>query len=261
MLKTPTKCFANYHLTPEEFGFWEVCRSLSFKFKGKLIFDGRTIASYFGDTGKNTIYRLAKQLQSKGWFVCTKKTKRDKNHLQTPTEYQVLSHEQWAAKRTEKQRNCLVPESGPDDSNLWSQNQERSGPGNGNDLVPEPGHSTEYSSYTENKALPRSSDLPLIEEKKHPELGMEAGHEHGSAEKGPLIPETGPDARAHLQEEESADPFVGVPTSQLVSGMLPYETAMKLYHKFNKGTEYNQHRAEIIVTVLEYQQRTQEVQQ
>jgi hypothetical protein len=89
--KAPTKCYANYHLTPEEFGFWEVCRSLSFKFKGKLIFDGRHIAAYFGDTGKNTIYRLAKRLQDKGWFVCTKKTTRDKHNLQTPTEYQVLS--------------------------------------------------------------------------------------------------------------------------------------------------------------------------
>lgn len=246
MLKIPPKCFANYHLTPEEFGFWEVCRSLSFKFKGKLIFDGRTIASYFGNTGKNTIYRLAKQLQSKGWFVCTKKTKRDKNHLQTPTEYQVLSHEQWAEKRTEKQRNCLVPESGPDDPNLWSQNQERSGPGNGNDLVPETGHSTEYSSYTENKALPRSSDLPLVEDKKHPELGRKAGHEHGSAENVRLVPESGP------------EPFAGIPTSQLVSNMLPHTVAMELFHKCNQGTEYNQHRAEIITAVLEYQ-KAQEV--
>lgn len=188
-------------MTPEEFGFWEVCRSLSYKFKGKLIFDGRTIASYFGDTGKNTIYRLVKQLQSKGWFVCTKKTKRDKNHLQTPTEYQVLSHEQWAEKLTEKQRHCLVPESGPDHSNLWSRNQERSGPGNGNDLVPEPGHSTEYSSYIENKALPRSSDLLLVNEKKHPELGMEAEHEHGSAENVRLVPEPGPDLFPGLEWE------------------------------------------------------------
>ena len=259
MAKTHLKCFANYHLTPEEFGFWEVCRSLSYKFKGKLIFDGRTLASYFGDTGKNTIYRLAKQLQSKGWFVCTKKTKRDKNHLQTPTEYQVLSHEQWAEKHTEKQRHCLVPESGPDDSNLWSQNQERSGPGNGNDLVPEPGHSTEYTSLLNKR--PAEELRPATREPLKKRILIEAENEHGNADKGALVPEPGPGAGAHLQNEESADPFMGVPTSQLVSGMLPHETAMKLYHKFNKGTEYNQHRAEIIATVLEYQQKTQEVRQ
>jgi hypothetical protein len=34
---------------------------------------------------------------------------------------------------------------------------------------------------------------------------------------------------------------------------------MKLYHKLNKGTEYNEHRAEIIATVLQHQQKTREV--
>lgn len=193
------KCFANYHLTPEEFGFWEVCRSLSFKFKGKLIFDGRHIAAYFGDTGKNTIYRLAKQLQDKGWFICTKKTRRDKRHLQTPTEYQVLSHEQWAKRHPKK---CLVLESGPDASDLWSSFQEQSGPGIGNDLVPEPGHSTENTPITENKALLRSSDPSSVNGKKWPELGMEAGHEHGSAEKVRLVPKSGPDLFLALHYDE-----------------------------------------------------------
>jgi len=236
------KCFANYHLTPEEFGFWEVCRSLSFKFKGNLIFDGRHIAACFGDTGKNTIYRLAKQLQDKGWFICTKKTRRDKRHLQTPTEYQVLSHEQWVKRHPKK---CLVPESGPDASDLWSSFQEQSGPRNGNDLVPEPGHSTEYTPITENKALLRSSGQPLVEGEKHPELGLEAGNVHGSAENMPLVPEPGPD--------QIPDQFFGTPTSQLVAQMLPHEAAMKLYRKYDDGTQYDQHRAEIVAAVLEHQ--------
>src|SRR5258708_6639516 len=80
---------------------------------------------------------------------------------------------------------------------VWSQNQDQrpktSGPRTRNDLVPELGHSTEYSSYTENKELPRSSALPSCEEEKHPELGMEAERKHGNADSVSLVPEPGPD--------------------------------------------------------------------
>lgn len=81
-------------------------------------------------------------------------------------------------------------------------------------------------------------------------------------------------ARSHLQQEESAlyapanesapgapptEPFSGTPTSQLVT-MLPRADGMKLYHKYDKGAKYDQHRAEIVAALLEYQ-KTQAVQQ
>jgi hypothetical protein len=30
-LEKEFKCFANLHMTPAEFGFWEVCRSVTYK--------------------------------------------------------------------------------------------------------------------------------------------------------------------------------------------------------------------------------------
>jgi hypothetical protein len=251
------KCFANCHMTPEEFGFWEVSRSLSYKFNGKLIFDGRTLAYYFGDTGKNTIYRIAKQLQSKGWFVCTKKPKQAQGGKYCSAEYRVLDHTEWVEKHGIRHCKTPVPESGLEqevNTPGQSQNREPSSPRIGNHPVPEPGHSTE-----ETPLLWKKPSEELRSAKQEPlkdRILIEAENEHGNAEKVRPVPEPGLVARTYLQE---SDPFIGVPTSQLVSEMLPHETAMKLYHKFNKGTEYNEHRAEIIATVLQHQQKTREV--
>jgi hypothetical protein len=108
----PKKCFANCHMTPEQFGFWNLCRSLSYPFNYNLVFDGRTIASYFEGTGKNTAYRLANKLCKMGWLVCTKKSKRGKDGLWDSAEYQVLSHEEWLAKDEKRKCKLPVPEAG-----------------------------------------------------------------------------------------------------------------------------------------------------
>ena len=138
------KCFANCHLTPEEYGFWDVCRSLSYRFKGNLIFDGRTVAGYFGDTGKNTAYRLCKLLCAKEWLVCTKKSVHNgKGGHNTHAEYKVLSHDEWLAKHGTKHCKSPVPESGLEQAEGpfdESQNRDSASPRTGNEPVPEPGH-------------------------------------------------------------------------------------------------------------------------
>ena len=92
---THTHCFANRHMTPEEYGVWDVCRSVSHK-TGTLYFDGRTIAGYFADTGKDAIYRIVKSLVKKGWLLVQVAGRNTRNGLYVPTQYQVLSPEQWA---------------------------------------------------------------------------------------------------------------------------------------------------------------------
>src|ERR1700730_6799568 len=92
---THTHCFANRHMTPEEYGVWDVCRSVSHK-TGTLYFDGRTIAGYFAVTGKDVIYRIVKSLVKMGWFVVQVAGRNSRNGLYMPTQYQVLSPEQWA---------------------------------------------------------------------------------------------------------------------------------------------------------------------
>jgi len=153
-MSSSKKCFANCHLSPAEFGFWEVCRSLSHKFKGKLIFDGRTIAGYFAQgTNKSVAYRLARELCTKGWFVRTKKSKRGKDGLWDGTEYQVLSHAEWTAKHGVN--HCSpVRENGQDQSARTDQ----SSPEIENSPVRKSGHSTENTSLlrkdpSEKKAL------------------------------------------------------------------------------------------------------------
>jgi hypothetical protein len=106
-MKHETKCFANVHLKCGEFGFWEVCRSLSFPFEHNLIFDGRTLAANFAGEGKDHIYRLAKRLCETGWFVCLKQSKRGSKGTWEPAVYRVLSHEEWAQKNGKS--HCKKP--------------------------------------------------------------------------------------------------------------------------------------------------------
>jgi len=105
-----TKCFTNYHLTPAEFGLWEICRSLSHQ-TGILYFNGPGIAARFKDTGKNTIYNIAAALTQKGWLRLLKDSVRRRDGMFSPRQYRVLTHEEWA---TEHPNQCglTVPEIG-----------------------------------------------------------------------------------------------------------------------------------------------------
>src|ERR1700730_4965799 len=89
-----TRCFANRHMTPEEYGVWDVLRSVSHS-TGTLYFDGRDVAGYFAGTGKNTVYRIVKSLVKKGWLIVQVAGRNTSNGLYVSTQYQVLSHAEW----------------------------------------------------------------------------------------------------------------------------------------------------------------------
>jgi hypothetical protein len=109
------RCFANRHMTPEEYGVWDVCRSVSHK-TGTLYFDGRTIAGYFDGTGKDVIYRIVKRLVKKGWLLVQVAGRNTRNGLYVPTQYEVLSPEQWAE---DHPHDCVPSE--PEESSRESQ--------------------------------------------------------------------------------------------------------------------------------------------
>lgn len=100
-----SRCFAHCHLSASEYGFYDVCRSLSHK-TGVLYFDGRDIAGRFGSMAPSTAYNLAARLVKKGWLVLTKDSQRLSSGRFSARHYRVLSHEEWAA---EHPRRCRPP--------------------------------------------------------------------------------------------------------------------------------------------------------
>ncbi|HET9406046.1 MAG TPA: hypothetical protein VFO39_02300 [Candidatus Sulfotelmatobacter sp.] len=91
------KCFANLHLTPEEFGLWEYLRSISYS-TGVAYLSGRRIASDFVDTNKNAVYRIIDRLFEKGWLEEFSAFYRTKSGVYVPRSATVLTHESWVLK-------------------------------------------------------------------------------------------------------------------------------------------------------------------
>jgi hypothetical protein len=95
-------CFAHQHMTPAEYGFWQLCRDLSFK-TGILYFDGRNMVNRFAGTRRNGLskdyfYGMADTLTTKKWFELVTERKRGAGGRYTPSIYRVLSHEQFVSK-------------------------------------------------------------------------------------------------------------------------------------------------------------------
>jgi hypothetical protein len=80
---TSVKCFAHYHMTPAEYGLWDVCRSLSHE-SGILYFSGRNVAARFKGLGKTGAYNLAASLVESGWFQILKDSVRRKDGTWSP---------------------------------------------------------------------------------------------------------------------------------------------------------------------------------
>jgi hypothetical protein len=100
------KCFANRHMTPEEYALWDVSRQISHH-TGTLYFDGRAMAARFADTKKDCIYRIARALVTKGWYeVISPRTRNKRTGLYAPAQYRVLSAEEWAKNHPHE---CLMP--------------------------------------------------------------------------------------------------------------------------------------------------------
>ena len=120
------KCFANLHLTPEEYGLWEYLRSVSHS-TGIAYLSGRRIASDFVDTNKNAIYRIIDRLFEKSWLEEFSAFYRTKSGMYVPRSAKVLTHDQWVVKYGRADRRP-VPKSGhscPEFRTLLSRNREQ----------------------------------------------------------------------------------------------------------------------------------------
>ena len=110
------KCFANCHMTPEEFGLWNYCRSVSYE--SKIVYlSGREVAKAFSGISKNVIYRIADQLVAKGWFrELSPYTRNPKTGTLIPRRIYPLDHNEWVAQySTIECRYVPVPNSGQDE--------------------------------------------------------------------------------------------------------------------------------------------------
>jgi hypothetical protein len=94
--KSNKKCFPNVHMTPAEFGLWNICRELSYK-SGVFLLDGRKLALRFSNTSKDSVYRAIKTLTGKGWFVLREAKRQGAGGKYSASKYQVLSHDDWVA--------------------------------------------------------------------------------------------------------------------------------------------------------------------
>ena len=89
-------CYANHHMTVSEYGFYDICRSLSAS--GILYFDGRGIAKRFRKMSKDHPYKLLKAVKDEGWFYEVTPPRKNRYGKFSSGHYRVLSHEEWSAK-------------------------------------------------------------------------------------------------------------------------------------------------------------------
>jgi hypothetical protein len=194
--KNEVKCFANVHMTPAECGLWNLCRSLTAKFNYHLILDGEKLAAHFGTASKSAIYRLVVSLKAKGWFVCTKEPVRVGGKW-THSEYDILSHEEWAQKKKHKSQ-CRKTEVSPFPSTGMvdektaqdrSQVREQTVPKSEVSPFPSTGHSIEYTSILNKEhieELRSDAEEPLLLNKK-----AETQRVFGQTTTVPPFPSTG----------------------------------------------------------------------
>jgi hypothetical protein len=266
------QCFEQAHMTCAEFGLWVQYQKLAYK-TGRLYCDGRRTAERFSGESKDHIYRLRRSLAKKGWLEVIKGSERDKNTQRvTVTEFRVLDHAAWTRKHGRKHcKSELFPNGEPfapvqmePVAPVQMEPKEPVAPvqtpcrTSANEPVAPARHSIKETQLQENQleSIASSSERTSVNKQN----GLHLGSGQGSSLAEPNMPPVAPvqmdppESESEKPPMDSNDPFIGVPTSQLVSEMLPHATAMKLYHKYNKGTEYNQHRAEIIAMVLEHRQ-------
>jgi len=108
------KCFASHHLTPPESAVLDVCLRLTCGGTKPLHFDGRGLAAHFVGVSHQTVYRIAKRLEDKGWLHKTAGGFRShaKDGQYAHKIYKVFSHEEWALKHKGKCRTVITGENG-----------------------------------------------------------------------------------------------------------------------------------------------------
>jgi hypothetical protein len=106
------ECCTRQHLTMEQWGLLEDCTRLTHGAKRLFHLDGRTAAKRFGDTGKNSVYRVIKELEAAGWLARVGgKVRNQQTGKFDHTVFQVLDHDKWC-KRYGTKACGPVPESG-----------------------------------------------------------------------------------------------------------------------------------------------------
>jgi hypothetical protein len=111
-MSTCQKCYAQRHMSPAEYGFWDQCRKLAHSTR-ILHFDGRAMAKRFKQdrgSGYRTMYRLRDSLVEAGWLVEVDNNCRKTDGTFENKSYLVLSHAEWATAHGE--RDCR--------KSLWS---------------------------------------------------------------------------------------------------------------------------------------------
>ena len=118
-----TRCCTRQHLSLEEWGLLEDCLRLTHGGIRPFVCSGRDIAARFSATGKDSAYRVIKQLAGSGWLVRTGGGIFDpKTGKKTGTIYHIASHEEWikvhGLKGCDQSGNQDRYESGNRDRNL-----------------------------------------------------------------------------------------------------------------------------------------------
>lgn len=105
-----TRCFAHRHMPGMAYAVYNVCLSWSRQKDGDgiLYCNGRKLAAQFEGMSKNTFYRYCSLLEERGWFILLRPSKRLWDGTWSARHYQVLSHDEWAARHSGKCEEWLA---------------------------------------------------------------------------------------------------------------------------------------------------------
>lgn len=100
------QCFANVHLTPQEYGVYCVIGALSYD-SGVFYMDNETLAGCFTGRRPRVFSDLVTSLYRKGWLRMVKPSARNKFGIPTPCQYAVVKHDEWLESHSDK--TCRKP--------------------------------------------------------------------------------------------------------------------------------------------------------
>lgn len=108
------KCYANYHMSPEEYGLWTHLREISSRSDYVYYLDDRSIARRF-QASKNSINRVRRSLAEKGWFGkdFARGFQRAEDGRFQSQKATILSHDEWAQENSGRTTACHEFKTGP----------------------------------------------------------------------------------------------------------------------------------------------------
>ena len=148
------KCYANVHMTPQQYGVYEAIKSLSIKTK-VFYMNAKTLAACFRDRGPSVCRNLVKSLEASGWLKILRKPTRNSRGIHTATQYQVVSHEEWVKKNGTKECRKIKIQISEEDG---EQSVESSAPGCTGKIEPD----LELINNPDNSDNPVHQDVTVI---------------------------------------------------------------------------------------------------